>query len=172
MSRQNDTLELLHWTWHRRAMYAVQAIVVPALPASPTEQSTGDYYLPDHLSCETDHVINYISASAESISPEIHYIDDDCVQFAEECPATVTVTAASDRSSNVCIHILLVTLICVVLLLIIGFGVAFLLFFGGFLNSWDTPEAACETDVAHLKWKPDINWYKSITLRLYGDGTA
>lgn len=116
-------------------MYAAQVIEVPALPASPTEQSTGDYYLPDHLICETDHVISYISESAEAMSPEIHYIDDDCVQIAEECPATLTVTASADDLDSVAIHILLVTLTCVILLLIMGFGVAFLLFFGGFLNS-------------------------------------
>jgi hypothetical protein len=117
-------------------MYAVQVIVVPAQPASPAEHRTGEYYLPDHLICETDHVINYISASALAVPPEVFQLEENHIQVAKECPEiAATVNPLVNQPSNMYIHVILVTLICVVVLLIMGFGAAFLLFFGGVLKS-------------------------------------
>lgn len=115
-------------------MYAVQVLVVPALPVSPIEQGARDYYLPDHLICETDHVINYISVTAESVPCETCHIEEDLVQVAKECPEiTAAVDPPADQLNRIYIHIILVTLICVVLFLLTGFGVALFLFFGGVL---------------------------------------
>jgi hypothetical protein len=118
-------------------MYAVQVIVVPAQPASPTDQrtSTGEYNLPDHLICVTDHVINYIPVSALAVPPEVCHIEEIHIQVAKECPEiAASVTPLADQPNNMHIHVILVTLICVILLIIMSFGAAFLLFFGGFLK--------------------------------------
>lgn len=108
-------------------MYALQVTVIPAQSTSLTGQFTEEYHLPDHLVCENDNVINYISVNAETVPQNISQDEENSIQIAKEYPEV------ADETNEVIIKLILVILIGVILLVIIGFAVALFLFFGGFI---------------------------------------